>query len=77
MVSSKSQLASFLAGVTHDGRQLSYENTVFHRIVPGFVAQGGDVLENTGRGNADHKGELFPDESFKYSHDKRGTAQLG
>ncbi|MAV92943.1 MAG: peptidylprolyl isomerase [Candidatus Marinimicrobia bacterium] len=34
-----------------------YDETIFHRIIPGFMAQGGDILtrdsnkENDGRGN--------------------------
>ncbi len=31
-----------------------YDNTVFHRIIPGFMAQGGDPLGN-GRGNPGYK----------------------
>ena len=38
------------------------------------MAQGGDVVENSGRANMSHTGELLADESFKYSHDKRGTS---
>jgi cyclophilin family peptidyl-prolyl cis-trans isomerase len=31
-----------------------YDNTIFHRIIPGFMAQGGDPL-GTGRGNPGYK----------------------
>lgn len=31
-----------------------YDNTLFHRIIPGFMAQGGDPL-GTGRGNPGYK----------------------
>jgi peptidylprolyl isomerase len=31
-----------------------YDNTIFHRIIPGFMAQGGDPLGN-GRGNPGYK----------------------
>lgn len=31
-----------------------YDNTIFHRIIPGFMAQGGDP-EGTGRGNPGYK----------------------
>lgn len=43
-----------------------YDNTIFHRIIPGFMAQGGDPT-GTGRGNPGYKyaGE-FSDE-FKHT----------
>jgi peptidylprolyl isomerase len=39
-----------------------YDNTLFHRIIPGFMAQGGDPLGN-GRGNPGYKyaGEFSDD----------------
>lgn len=39
-----------------------YDNTIFHRIIPGFMAQGGDPL-GTGRGNPGYKyaGEFSDD----------------
>jgi cyclophilin family peptidyl-prolyl cis-trans isomerase len=29
-------------------RQLSYQNCAFHRIIPGFMAQAGDVIDGSG-----------------------------
>lgn len=29
-------------------RKLSYNNSVFHRIIPGFIAQAGDVIDGSG-----------------------------
>ncbi|TRX55848.1 peptidylprolyl isomerase [Thalassomonas sp. M1454] len=41
-----------------------YDNLLFHRVIPGFMAQGGDP-EGTGRGNPGYKyaGEYHPDAS--------------
>ncbi|VDD87864.1 unnamed protein product [Enterobius vermicularis] len=38
-----------------------YNNTIFHRIIAGFMVQGGDPT-GTGRGGASIYGDVFPDE---------------
>lgn len=38
-----------------------YNNTIFHRIIPNFMIQGGDPT-GTGRGGASVYGEAFADE---------------
>lgn len=43
---------------------LYYKGIPFHRIIPGFVVQGGDVLTKDGRSNVSVFGYPFPDESF-------------
>lgn len=44
---------------------LTYKGVPFHRVIPGFVLQGGDILSKDGRGNESIFGYRFPDESFQ------------
>lgn len=49
---------------THDG--LKYKGTQLFRIIPGFMAQGGDVTRDNGSGGKSiyGNGEAFADENF-------------
>jgi len=64
------------SGKASDGKALTYKNSTFHRIVPGFMAQGGDIINNDGTGNTSIYGRLFEDEAFKFSHDKAGKLSM-
>lgn len=46
-------------------RPLFFKGIPFHRIVPGFIVQGGDILHMDGRGNESAMGYELPDESFE------------
>mmetsp|Transcript_33311 Transcript_33311/g.33920 ORF Transcript_33311/g.33920 Transcript_33311/m.33920 type:complete len:271 (+) Transcript_33311:331-1143(+) len=47
---------------------LSYKGCEFHRVIPGFMAQSGDVTNNNGTGGRSIYGVPFRDESFVFSH---------
>lgn len=47
------------------GGDLTYKASPFHRIIPGFMVQGGDITAGTGTGGRSIYGSKFADESFK------------
>ncbi|XP_065868041.1 peptidyl-prolyl cis-trans isomerase CYP21-1 [Euphorbia lathyris] len=58
------------------GKVLHYKGTQFHRIVSGFVIQGGDVVTGDGKGSDSIYGGFFPDENFKIKHSHAGVVSM-
>ncbi|KAL2897804.1 Peptidyl-prolyl cis-trans isomerase CYP95 [Bienertia sinuspersici] len=57
-------------------KPLHYKGTFFHRIVNGFMAQGGDLLRQEGSAGESIYGDRFPDESPKLKHDEPGLLSM-
>ncbi len=58
------QLCTGEKGTGESGKPLHYKGSVFHRIIPGFMCQGGDITHGNGRGGESIYGKKFNDETF-------------
>ena len=64
------KLATGEAGKTMTDKNLHFLGSAFHRIIPGFMAQGGDFTAGNGTGGISIYGSKFDDENFKLHHTK-------
>ncbi|KAK8787714.1 cyclophilin 40 isoform X3 [Amblyomma americanum] len=55
---------------------LHYKGCKFHKIMPKFMVQGGDITHGDGSGGDSIYGRFFPDEDLSLKHDRPGLVGM-
>jgi len=58
------------------GDDLHFKGNIFHRIIKGFMAQGGDITNQNGTGGKSIYGRKFDDEGIWIPHDSKGLLSM-
>lgn len=62
--------------ILNNSKKTSYQNSIFHRVIPDFMIQGGDITHGDGTGGMSIYGPQFEDENFNLKHNQPGLLSM-